>query len=198
MIIRPVSPAREALPAVLNVQRNPHVVIAGNDEAGAAFSPCENYRWLLWRMWNPDLPFWTFGMLNPSTATHEKVDPTIARCISRAKAGGAGGLIVWNLFAWRATKPEHMKSAGNPVGVANDKAITHARSAGAVNIAAWGADGGHKGRDREVLAMLGRKGLAMQLHALAFTAAGQPRHPLYLSLDLLPQPWAFEDAGKAI
>jgi hypothetical protein len=187
-----------ALPAVLEVQRNAHVVIAGNDKAGAAFSPCDSYRWLLWRMWDPDRPFWTFGMLNPSTATHEKLDPTISRCISRAQAGGAGGLIVWNLFAWRATKPEHMKAAGNPVGPANDRAIKHAIKAGALNIAAWGADGGHKGRDREVLAMLGREGLAMQLHALAFTAAGQPRHPLYLPLDLQPQPWAFDDAGKAI
>jgi hypothetical protein len=37
-------------------------------QGGAIFSPCERYRYLLWRIWNPALPFWSFGMLNPSTA----------------------------------------------------------------------------------------------------------------------------------
>lgn len=190
-------PAASALPCVMDVHRHGSVVMAGDEEAGAAFSPCERYRWLLWRMWDENLPFWTFGLLNPSTATHERVDPTIARCITRAKAGGAGGLIVWNLFAWRATKPEAMKIVADPVGKANDRAILHAVEAGAINVAGWGAHGSHMGRDAEVLDLLARKSSA-KLHALAFTDGGLPRHPLYLPLHLEPQPWAGMGEGSAI
>jgi hypothetical protein len=190
-------PAANAFPRVMKVATHGAVVLAGDNAAGAAFSPCEHYRWLLWRMWNPELPFWTFGMLNPSTATHERVDPTIARCISRAKAGGAGGLIVWNLFAWRATKPEAMKIVADPVGKANDRAILHAVQAGAINVAGWGAHGGHMGRDAKVLNLLASKSDA-KLHALAFTEGGLPRHPLYLPLNLEPQPWQFGDGLEDI
>jgi hypothetical protein len=31
--------------------------------------------------------------------------------------------------------------------------------------------------------------MAADLHALATTKAGQPRHPLYLKGDLTPTPW---------
>jgi hypothetical protein len=190
MNAEPIS-AREALPNLLRASLHADVVISSgvDDGAGAAFSRCETYRYLLWRVWNPDLPFWSFGMLNPSTADHMKLDPTVTRCCSRAQRGGAGGLIVWNLFAYRATDPDDMKRAAQPVGSANERAIRHAVAASAINIAAWGADGAYRGGADNVLAMLAKDGVP--LHALAFTAAGQPRHPLYLSAHLEPQPWEY-------
>lgn len=159
------------------------------ESAGAVFSQDEAFRYLLWRMWNPDRPFWSFGMLNPSTADHLKLDPTVKRCCSRAMAGGAGGLIVWNLFAFRATDPAVMKRAADPVGPANDLAILEAVNVSALNVAGWGAHGVHREREHSVRAMLGAGNVP--LHALAFTATGLPRHPLYLSLELKPQPWRF-------
>lgn len=154
---------------------------------GAALSPCWRYRYLLWRIWEPSLPIWSFGMLNPSTADHLQLDPTVTRCCSRAKAGGAGGLVVWNLFAWRDTKPEAMKAALAPVGVGNDLAIRLAVQNSELNIAGWGAHGSHRSRDLQVLAML--KAMKTPLHVLAFTDRGQPRHPLYLRNSVQPQPW---------
>lgn len=156
---------------------------------GAAFSTCWRYRYLLWRIWDESLPLWSFGMLNPSTADAFKLDPTVTRCTSRAQAGGAGGLVVWNLFAWRDTDPAAMKRATDPVGPANDQAIWLAVENSTLNIAAWGAHGTHRRRAFDVLAMLG--GQAVPLHTLAFTKLGDPRHQLYLPADLQPQPWNY-------
>lgn len=184
-------PAAKAVRDYLSNWQHPDVrVAAGLDEgAGAAFSTCERYRYLLWRVWNPALPFWAFGMLNPSTADHLKLDPTITRCCKRAMAGGAGGLIVWNLFAWRATDPADMKRAADPVGRLNNLAMARAVQASALTIAGWGAHGSHLGRDAEVRRLLAMAG--EPLHALAFTADGRPRHPLYLASHLKPEPWAY-------
>ena len=188
--------ASAAMPALLALGGLPGVVIASGLDtgAGAAFSPCERYRYALWRVWNPDAPFWTFGMLNPSTADHLKLDPTLTRCAVRAAAGGAGGMIVWNLFAWRATDPRDMKRACDPVGEANDTIIRQLAGLAAVNVAGWGAHGTHREREHRVRAMLAADGVA--LHALAFTNAGQPRHPLYLGNDLKPERWAYWGKGS--
>lgn len=156
---------------------------------GAALSPDWRYRYLLWRIWDEALPIWSFGMLNPSTADHLKLDPTVTRCCARARAGGAGGLVVWNLFAWRDTDPAGMKRAADPIGPGNDLAIRTAVDNSALNIAAWGAHGAHREREHTVRAMLGADDVP--LHALAFTATGLPRHPLYLPAALQPQPWKF-------
>jgi len=156
---------------------------------GAALSTCWCYRYLLWRIWEPSLPIWSFGMLNPSTADAFQLDPTISRCIDRARKGGAGGLVVWNLFAWRDTDPAAMKRAADPVGRVNDHAIRLAVEHSGLNIAAWGAHGTHNGRDASVRALLA--GIKADLHALAFTKDGQPRHPLYLPAALVPQPWTY-------
>jgi hypothetical protein len=85
-------PARDALGAMLDGVKLADVKIADGiaGDAGAVFSPCEGFRYLLWRVWNPARPFWSFGMLNPSTADHLQLDPTVTRCQTRATAGGAG------------------------------------------------------------------------------------------------------------
>lgn len=183
--------SRAAIQAIVE-QVEPAVLKIATDvtgDAGAVFSNCESYRYLLWRIWNPDLPLWSFGMLNPSTADHLQLDPTVDRCQTRANAGGAGGLIIWNLFAWRATDPAAMKRVADPVGAFNDDAMLAAVAASAMNIAAWGSHGTHRDREHRVRAALNGAGAA--LHALSFTAAGLPRHPLYLPLALEPQPWKF-------
>lgn len=174
--------------ALIKVERGQHL------GAGAIFSPCECWRYLLWRVWDEALPLWSFGMLNPSTADHLELDPTVSRCVARAQQGTptlgrAGGIVVWNLFAWRDTDPKAMKRASDPIGPANDAAIRIAVDNSSVNIAAWGAHGSHRERDLDVRTMLGEAGIA--LHALHFTDRGQPRHPLYLRNSLEPRPWSY-------
>lgn len=191
----PVLSSRDALAPIFQLQDRTDVRLKIGDagdllsSAGAIFSLDERYRYLVWRIWNPDLPFWAFGMLNPSTADHLALDPTVTRCKARAVEGGAGGLLVWNLFAYRATDPKDMKAADDPVGPLNDLAIRTGVDAAAVNVAGWGAHGSHLNREFHVREMLARHGA--RLHAIDFTAQNLPRHPLYLSFDLKPQPWEF-------
>ena len=178
-----------AVPGGLVVRTGAADMIFTDRARGAMFSRCDRYRYLLWRIWQPDLPFWTFGMLNPSTADHLQLDSTVRRCVDRAATGGAGGIVVWNLFAWRSTDPAAMKRADDPVGPANDGAIMFAVRDGAVNVAAWGVHGRHLGRADEVRELLAVAGVP--LNALAFTTGGEPRHPLYLSSSVQPQPWSY-------
>jgi hypothetical protein len=143
------------------------------------------YRYALWREWKYPLtqPTWaTFVMLNPSTADHEIDDPTIRRCVRFADQLGATGLVVVNLYAYRATRPADLWRATDPVGPDGDATLEEflalsARHGGPL-IAAWGAQA-HADRVDAVLAMPG----ANRLQALGLTKAGAPRHPLYLPAD---------------
>ena len=57
---------------------------------------------------------------NPSTADHNDDDPTIIKCIKYAQNWGYGGLLIGNLFAYRATNPSEMKKVDDPVGPLNN------------------------------------------------------------------------------
>lgn len=118
-------------------------------------------------------------MLNPSQADETRDDPTIRQCRARGRQAGLAGLVVWNLFAFRATLPADLKRALDPVGPDNDAAIALALGLSSRTILAWGNHGAFAGRDRAVLALCAAR--AMPLHALGITGEGHPRHPLYLS-----------------
>ena len=145
---------------------------------GAVFSACGQWRYLLWRIPGPRAAICGMGLLNPSPADHQGDDPTIRRCRSRARQAGCAGLLVWNLFAWRATRPADLKRAADPVGPANDAAIALAISLSRRTILAWGHHGGHRDRDREVLGLCAAT--PARFATLGLTAGGRPRHPLYL------------------
>lgn len=150
-------------------------------ERAASFSSCGRYRWSLTRRWDADplKPRLGFIMLNPSTADAYSDDPTIRRCIGFARLWGFAGLEVRNLFAFRATKWEELKSAANPVGRRNDVAIRDSIERCQVIVIAWGAHGALHNRDRKVIDMIRGR----QLFCLGMTEAGQPRHPLYVSAE---------------
>lgn len=158
-------------------------------QRGATFSPCRAYRYELHRVWDAHKPPAMFIGLNPSTADETVDDPTIRRCIAYAQAWGYGGLIMGNLFAFRATDPKVMKAASFPVGGDNDHWLrVNALRAGVV-VAAWGTHGAFLDRGLIVkrdLAEVARGGL----HHLKLTKDGYPGHPLYLKADLQPQAWS--------
>lgn len=157
----------------------------------ATISECGTYRYDLQRWWDDSLRACVFVMLNPSTADASRDDPTIKRCVGFAKAWGFGGLAVVNLFAFRATSPDDMKAAADPVGPDNDRHIRRwAEQAGGV-VAAWGTHGVHRGRDREVRALLGRVGVSVS--HLGLTNGGHPKHPLYLPAASALTAWPAED-----
>lgn len=156
-------------------------------ERGADISRCGRYRYTLWRKWAPGETVMFIG-LNPSTADATLDDPTIRRCIGFARAWGFGGLMMTNLFAWRATDPRDMKAAESPIGPFNNDVLWTAHMNAALTVAAWGAHGTHLGRDAAVRAMLPR------LHYLRLTKDGHPGHPLYLPASLRPVEWVTPNA----
>lgn len=157
----------------------------------AIISECGHYRYRLTRWLGLQAPLATFIMLNPSTADAEQDDPTIRRCIGFARAMGCGRLAVANLFAFRATKPEDMRLARDPVGPENDEFIDRlareTAETGGKLICAWGAHGKFKDRDRAVMAILAAS--AVEPMSLGETAEYLPRHPLYLRGDCKPLPY---------
>ena len=156
-------------------------------ESGATFSPCRRWRYLLWRRWDASRPIANFLMLNPSTADEVKLDPTCARARDYAERWGFGSLYVTNIFGWRATDPEEMKAAQDPVGKGNDAAIVRAAKGSVLVVCAWGNHGEFLQRSSRVTALLKKNKIPM--HALRVNANGEPAHPLYLPGKLKPQTW---------
>jgi len=154
----------------------------------AQLSSCGSYRYELARCWDPCAPPLTFIMLNPSTADASADDPTIRRCMGFARREGLGGIVVVNLYAYRATFPVDMLAAADPVGSANDAhlvaALASARRQDAPVVAAWGAKA-NPDRVRQVCALEGFEGVL----CLGVTNAGHPRHPLYVPADTPFTPW---------
>ena len=147
-------------------------------EAGATFSPCRRWRYLLWRRWDAAKPVANFLMLNPSTADEVKLDPTCARARDYAERWGYGALIVTNIFAFRNTNPDQMKAAKDPVGPGNDAAIVKAAKESALVVCAWGNHGTFLERSAAVKALLIKS--KIRPHVLRVNANGEPAHPLYL------------------
>ncbi len=146
----------------------------------AHFSPCRKYRYTLGRIWNYKKDYVCFVCLNPSTADENYDDPTIRRCVRFADTWGFGGMIMVNLFAFRATKPKDMFAEKEPVGEWNDTYIHGVSSCAAFTIMAWGVHGGYLGRDKDVKKLLSRP------KHIALSKDGHPRHPLYLKKALEP------------
>lgn len=142
--------------------------------SAAEFSDCRRYRYSLTRVWDASRPTVVFVGLNPSTADETVDDPTIRRCINFAKQWKYGGLIVVNLFAFRATDPSVLKRADDPIGPQNDKAIRHHCATAKRVIAAWGVHGSFLNRDADVFSLFTRP------FCLGVTKHGAPKHPLYL------------------
>jgi hypothetical protein len=148
----------------------------------AIFDPTGAYRYSLTRLWEPSLPRLCFVMLNPSTADAERDDPTIRRCVGFAR-WGYGGLEVVNLYAFRATRPDALFRAPDPIGPENDRHIREAVARAALVVAAWGNHGAKGNRGMATLPLL------TEVYCLGMTALREPRHPLYTAKDARTIPY---------
>jgi hypothetical protein len=152
--------------------------------AGAKFSACRRWRYLLWRSWDARKPVANFLMLNPSTADEFKLDPSCTRARNYAERWGYGALIVTNIFGWRSTDPAALRAVKDPVGRGNDHAILQAAKESKIVVCAWGNHGEHLGRGAAVMQML--RAQNVPLHCLKLNGGGHPAHPLYLPGTLKP------------
>ena len=106
------------------------------------------------------------------------------RCLRFSRDLGFGRLILVNLYALRATRPQALFRAEDPVGDECDAWLARACAAGDAVVACWGFNG-RWDRVEQVLPLLGGR-----VHCLGTTAAGHPRHPLYLRANTALRPWA--------
>lgn len=159
-------------------------------DKGAVFSICRTWRYQLHRIWDESKPLLNVIGLNPSTADEQANDPTIERCQRRAKAMGMGGLLMTNLFAFRATDPRDMKAALDPVGSHNDVALLSAATRSSMILCAWGTHGAFKDRARYVESLLG----GFDLYCLGKSKDGYPKHPLYIGYNVQPSLYIPKDA----
>jgi hypothetical protein len=161
-----------------------------SDRSGAVLSPCGTWRYRLTRRWG-DAPLALFVMLNPSTADAEIDDPTIRKCVGFARRWGMGGVVVGNLFAFRATRPADMLAAADPVGPDNrawlEEMAAGAAASGGIVVCAWGANGKHMDQDAAVLGWLEAAGVRPT--ALRVNKDGTPMHPLYVPYETVPSPY---------
>ena len=161
-------------------------------DSAAELSECGLYRYFLMREWSAALKL-RFLMLNPSVADWKNDDPTIRKCMGFAEALGFGGIIVMNLFAFRATYPIDLVDAIDPVGPENDHWTRALTTNEAPIVCAWGSSGNTavrrlvQARLPVVQALLGKHPLA----CLGRSQDGQPRHPLMLSYSTQLEPWFF-------
>lgn len=160
----------------------------GDAPSTALYSDDERYRFLLTRVWDADGRRALFVMLNPSTATEYQNDPTVERCERRARVLGYGAFRVCNIFAWRDTDPKKMRAAEEPVGDYNDQAIRDSALWADTIVCAWGTHGAHLNRGPQVESLLRATGLP--LYHLGLSAAGHPKHPLYIGYAVQPTLWA--------
>lgn len=151
----------------------------------AVISECGTYRYVLRRSLGSIVRWYRpalFIMLNPSTADANADDPTIRRCMYFAKREGSTHLNVVNLFAYRATDPNDLRSAENAVGILNsmyvhEELVKHQSS---LIVCAWGADPFANHRANIFLAQYQN---AFDFCCLGKTKRGAPRHPLYVRND---------------
>lgn len=162
--------------------------------ASAEFSPCEQFRLKLVRVWDSTKPLLPWGLCNPSKAGSEdengdeRSDPTDRRVFGftwRMDEGRYGGYVIWNPYAYISTDPKGLKRAGWPIGPDNDRHILEACRMGDGKVmVGWGANLRGLERPGRVLKLLRDNGFTPL--ALGLTADGIPKHPLYLPYEAQP------------
>lgn len=123
-------------------------------------------------------------LANPSTATPDKLDPTMVRWVRYCRDWGFGWAWTVNCRAWRQTKAELLPPDPEAIGPHNVNWIADSVMKAELVVCGWGQFGGQVGIDMlQVIRAYGKIP-----HALKLNSTGAPTHPLYLKADLKPFP----------
>lgn len=142
-------------------------------EKGAEFSLCRKYRYVLWRVWDQDLPKAMCIGLNPSTANADNPDPTIQNLIRILRNNGYGSLYMTNLFALVSPYPEDLRACPDPVKD-NDRWLSKMRDFCDVVIFCWGNFKQAEYRAKKMIWNIEKP------MCFGKNANGSPKHPLYM------------------
>ena len=153
----------------------------------AVFSSCFDYRYSITQVWNDSGKKLLYILLNPSKATEEISDPTLTRCQNRAHRLGYTQFKVCNLFAFRSTNPNLLKSTSDIIGFHNDEILRKSIRWADSIISSWGSLGTIRERNLAVKKIL--KDSGKPVYHLGLTKNQQPKHLLYISFDVHPKKW---------
>ncbi len=137
--------------------------------------------------------------INPSTAAPDDLDNTL-KSVSRIAAGnGFDSFIMFNVYAQRATNPDHMDIAFNEAlhreNMAAFRWILQRSGEAPAVWAAWGTIVEKRDYLKSCLADMveeGNRFSANWFHAGKPSVKGHPHHPLYLKKDSLLEPFDME------
>ena len=156
----------------------------------AVISKCEKYRYKLTRTWDEDKGKVLFIMLNPSTANHIENDLTTIRCINFAEKWGYGGIMIGNIYPFRAKRPKDLRkwlndfiySDGHGATKTNEVHVKEMAEQADIIVCAWGCN--YKEGIPDWI-----DELEVPLYYLELCKDGRtPKHPLgNLSKDLKPK-----------
>ena len=127
-------------------------------------------------------PPWPWWATTPrSVADEHRNDPTTRWLITFAKDSGHGALTLANQVAGVATDPADLATMADPIGPQNDYHLQTLAEDHHLIVLAWGAAADPQ-RARTVASRLWRtlRHTGGTLAVFGWTAAGHPRHPLYL------------------
>ena len=149
----------------------------------AIISDCGKYRYELHREWDKKKGKVLFIMLNPSTADADNNDLTTIRCINFAKKWGYGGIMIGNIYPFRAKRPNDLRKwlkDGGTYQFFNRDAVHQMAEQADLIVCAWGCN--YKGNIPDWVEELG------DLHYLELCKDDiTPKHPLgNLSKDAIP------------
>lgn len=164
----------------------------------AQVSECGHFRYRLDRHWHRGYGNVCWVMLNPSTADASVDDATIRKCIGFTKRWGAGGIVVVNLWPWRATDPKDLKRlvASPPVPwfpFKNAGAIREAVEGSDEVVVAWGAHANRVNPDWTSHIAWKLRSMCRPM-CLGVTKDDSPRHPLMLAYSTPLRPFDEEAA----
>lgn len=147
---------------------------------GATFmGPGDCYRLMLWREWGREAARYVlFIGMNPSTASADFNDPTVAREIGFTQRLGLTAYRKVNVSAYRCTDPKGLRDAPIRCGQNLPVILDAAQNAVRVVVAFGTLKGPMRTLAEEVVSELRAAGVT--LWCLGTTADGSPRHPLYL------------------
>jgi len=155
----------------------------------AIMSSCKKHRYRLSRVWDKKKGKVLFIMLNPSTADENEDDLTTRRCINFAKRWGYGGIMIGNIYSFRAKRPKDLQNwltqpEYNGLWVHREANIAHVRmmsEKASIVVCAWGCN--YPGIPSWIDEM------GVDLHYLELCKDNvTPKHPLgNLSKDLRPK-----------
>lgn len=139
---------------------------------GAIFNENRKHRYVLWRIWNVQLPKLMFIGLNPSTANEFIGDNTIRKLNKITMYNGFGGYYMTNLFAIISSDPKILKTCTDPIGD-NDFYLKQTSKQCEKIIFCWGNFKEANERSVEVMQMFN------DAYCLIQNKNGTPKHPLY-------------------